>query len=227
MRNSSCPLHPYETYERFLAVSKTARGRAFLKREHVIPVECFHQRSPVTCLAACVRMVLHYYEVRIDELKFYKEAQLSKSYEGLCDACIAMPLIKRGFKVTTYWNGELDDWGVWTTELARLYKQHEKKAIKTKKYFRRKNADLKLIKHYVRHGMPVIAEVLAGKFYRTREIGTHMILIRGYTKEGLLICDPWGLQHHISDDHFKKAWIPSPRFGRSMIVIEPILKSRI
>jgi hypothetical protein len=108
-----------------------------------------------------------------------------------------------------------------------LYKQHEKKALKTKKYFRRKNADLKLIKHYVRHGMPVIAEVLAGKFYRTHEIGTHMILIRGYTKEGLLICDPWGLQHHISDEHFKKAWIPSPRFGRSMIVIEPILKSRI
>jgi len=225
MRNSSCPLHPYETYERFLAVSKTARGRAFLKREHVIPVECFRQRSSTSCLAACVRMVLHYYKTRIDELKFYKEAQLSRDFQGLCDACIAVPLIKRGYKVTTYWNGELEDWGVWTTELARLYARHEKKALKTKKYFRRKNATVSLIKHYVRHGMPVIAEVLAGKFYRTRDIGTHMILIRGYTKEGFLICDPWGAQHFISYRHFSKAWIPSKKFGNSMIVIEPILKS--
>lgn len=225
MRNSSCPLHPYETYERFLAVSKTARGRAFLKREHVIPVECFHQRSPVTCLAACVRMVLHYYGKKIDELKFYKEAQLSPDFQGLCDACIALPLIKRGFQVTTYWNGALEDWGVWTTDLARLYKKQEKRALKTKKYFRRKNATVEIIKHYVRHGVPIIAEVLAGKFYRTREIGTHMILIRGYNKKGFLICDPWATQYLISFSHFRKAWIPSRRFGNSMIVIEPISRS--
>ncbi len=217
----ACHLHPYENYDRFVAVSKTAKGRAFLKREHIIPIECFHQRLPVTCLAACVRMVLHYYNSKIDEVKFYREARLSRKYEGLCDACIALPLIKRGFKVTSYWNGALDDWGVWTTELAGLYAKHEKKALKTKKYFRKRNASVDIIKKLVRRGIPIITEVLAGKFYRTTEIGTHMVLIRGFTKEGFLICDPWGSQHFISYKHFSKAWIPSRKFGKSMIVIEP------
>jgi len=27
----------------------------------ILPLECFHQRTPDTCLAACVRMVLHYF----------------------------------------------------------------------------------------------------------------------------------------------------------------------
>jgi hypothetical protein len=220
-----CRLHPYENYDRFVAVSKTARGRAFLSKEHIIPIECFHQLSPVTCLAACVRMVLHYYGVKLDELKFYREARFNRKYEGLCDACIAMPLIKRGFKVATYWNGALEDWGVWTSELASLYAEHEKKALKTERYFKKQNASKELIQHLVHKGIPVIAEVLAGRFYRTTEIGTHMILIRGYTKHGFLICDPWGLQHFISYEHFDRAWIPSKRFGKSMIVITPTLRS--
>lgn len=196
------------------------------KRDIILPVECFHQRSPDTCLAACVRMVLQYYGDRIDELKFYHEARFGRQYPGLCDVCIAMPLIKRGFKITSYWDGHLDDWGVWTTDLAELYKEHEKKALRTKKYLRRRNASPDLIKKLVTKGIPVIAEVLAGKLYNTHEIGTHMILICGFNKQGFWMCDPWGLQHFISYKHFSKAWIPSRRFGRSMIVIEPISKSR-
>lgn len=217
-----CPLHPHEIYGEFHAWSKTERGRIVLKREYLLPVECFHQRLSVTCLAACVRMVLHYYGDPIDEVKFYRDAQLSKRYEGLCDACIAMPLIRRGFKVTTYWNGELEDWGVWTADLAKLYAEHERKALKTKKYAHRRNASIELIKRYVQKSIPVIAEVLAGRFYHSKEIGTHMILVRGFNKQGFFICDPWGMEHVISYEHFKKAWIPSKKFGRSMIVIEPI-----
>ncbi len=194
-------------------------------REVVLPIECFHQRSPDTCLAACVRMVLQYYGARIDELKFYHEARFGRQYPGLCDVCIALPLIKRGFKVFSYWNGRLDDWGVWTTDLAELYRDHEKKALKTKKYFRRTNASVQLIRKLVLQGKPIIVEVLAGKFYNTREIGTHMITICGFNKKGFWMCDPWGLQHFITYEHFSKAWIPSRRFGRSMIVIEPISKS--
>ena len=194
-------------------------------RELVLPVECFHQRSPDTCLAACVRMVLQYHGSRIDELKFYHEARFGRQYPGLCDVCIAWPLIKRGYKVTSYWNGHLDDWGVWTTDLAELYKEHEKKALKTKKYFRKINASVPLIKNFLKKGKPVIAEVIAGKFYNTREIGTHMITICGFNKHGFWMCDPWGMQHFITFEHFKKAWIPSRHFGRSMIVIEPISTS--
>jgi len=194
-------------------------------REIVLPVECFHQRSPDTCLAACVRMVLQYYGGRIDELKFYHEARFGRQYPGLCDVCIALPLIKRGFKVASYWNGRLDDWGVWISDLAELYKEHEKKALKTKKYFRRRNATVQLIRKLLVQGKPVIVEVLAGKFYNTREIGTHMITICGFNRKGFWMCDPWGMQHFITYEHFSKAWIPSRRFGRSMIVIEPISKS--
>ena len=194
-------------------------------REYALPVECFHQRSPVTCLAACVRMVVHYFGDHVDELDLYREARLSPEYPGLCDACIALPLIKRGYKVITYWDGKLEDWGVWTTDLAELYKAREKKALKTKKYVHRKNASFEIIKKYLLKGIPVTAEVLAGKFYRTNEIGTHMIMIRGFSKDGFLICDPWGMQHYITYEHFKKAWIPSNKFGRSMIVIMPISKS--
>ncbi len=195
-------------------------------REYAIPVECYHQRTATTCLAACVRMVVHYFGGRIDELQFYREARLTKEFPGLCDACIAMPLIKRGYKVISYWNGRLEDWGVWTPELASLYHAREHEAFKTNKYVRRRNASFVVIKKFLTQGIPVIAEVLAGKFYHTKEIGTHMILIRGFNKEGFLICDPWGMQHFISYEHFRNAWIPSRRFGRSMIVIMPISKSR-
>ena len=106
--------------------------------------------------------------------------------------------------------------------MAELYKEHEKKALKTKKYVRRKNASVQLIRKLLVQGKPVIVEVLAGKFYNTREIGTHMITICGFNKKGFWMCDPWGMQHFITYEHFSKAWIPSRRFGRSMIVIEPI-----
>jgi len=191
----------------------------------ILPLECFHQRTPDTCLAACVRMVLHYFGDSIDELAFYRKARFG-NYRGLCDVCIAVPLIKKGYKVTSFWNGKMEDWGVWTSDLAALYKDHEKKALKTRRYARKRNASLAIIKKCIKRGIPVIAEVLAGKFYRTHEIGTHMITIMGFNKKGFHICDPWGMGHFISYEHFKKAWIPSSKFGRSMIVIEPILKSK-
>jgi len=171
-------------------------------------------------------MTLRYYGEKIGELSFYREARLSSKYRGLCDACIAMPLIKRGYKVISYWNGKLEDWGVWTTDLAVLYKSHEKKAMKTKKYVRRKNASLPLIKRWLKKGVPVIAEVLAGRFYRTKEIGTHMILIIGFNKKGFIICDPWGDENFVFYKDFVKAWFPTKRFGRSMIVIEPTSRSK-
>lgn len=194
--------------------------------EYALPVEGFHQRSQYTCLASCVRMVLNYFGEKINELSFYRESQLSPDYPGLCDVCIASPLIKRGFKVTSYWNGRIEDWGVWTADLASLYKDRESKAMKTKKYSRHRNASLDMIKKFIIQGIPVIAEVFAGKFYGTNEIGTHMIMVRGFNRQGLLICDPWGMQHFISYPHFLKAWNPSKNFGRSMIVIQPISKSK-
>jgi hypothetical protein len=196
-----------------------------MHKEYALPVECYHQRSPDTCLAACVRMALHYFGDKIDELDFYHKARFGPKYPGLCDVCIALPLIKRGYSVISYWNGRLEDWGVWTSELSELYSKHEAAAFKTKKYHRRANASPELIKKYLTSGVPIIAEVLAGKFYRTREIGTHMILIRGFDKHGFLICDPWGMQHFVSYEHFQKAWVPSKRFGKSMIAVLPISKS--
>ena len=189
--------------------------------EYALPLQCHKQQRSYTCVAACVKMVLHYFGDKVDEVKFYKKCQLSPDFEGLCDVCIAPALSKLGYRLISYWNGRLEDWGVWTTDLANLYHAAEKRAKKMKCYSRRRNASLKTIKNYIDKGIPVIAEVLAGKFYGTHDIGTHTVVIRGYDKRGLNICDPYAGTNFLSYKRFLRAWIPSKRFGRSMMVIIP------
>ncbi len=190
-------------------------------RKYALPCQCHRQERWYTCVAACVKMVLHYFGDRIDELRFYRKSRLSPDFEGLCDVCIVPELARKGYTLVSYWNGRLEDWGVWTPELARLYRNAEKHARKLKAYVRRRNATLGIIKGFIDKGIPVIAEVLAGKFYGTRDIGTHTIVVRGYNKRGLLVCDPYAGHYLLSYRRFLRAWIPSRRFGRSMMVILP------
>lgn len=188
-----------------------------------IPFACYYQTTADTCLATCVKMVLAYYGTTIGEQSFYKQARF-KDYHGLCDAAIAMPLIKKGFTVTSYWNGNLADWGVWTPELQAIYRAHELAAKKTGKYHRKKNATLKTIKNYLDKNIPVIAEVFAGKFYHSHAVGTHMIVIIHYDNKGFYCCDPWGAQHFVKYERFMKAWRHNG-IGRSMIIIQPTWSS--
>lgn len=189
--------------------------------EYALPLQCHKQERSYTCVAACVKMVLNYFGDKIDEVKFYKKSQLSPDFEGLCDVCIVPELARKGYKVVSYWNGRLEDWGVWTQDLGKLYRDAEKRARKMQSYVRRRNATLKTIKTFIDNGIPIIAEVLAGKFYGTHDIGTHTVVIRGYNKRGLNICDPYAGTNFLSYRRFLRAWIPSKRFGRSMMVILP------
>ena len=192
-------------------------------RSVVLPVAYHHQRTPDTCLAACVKMVVEYYGGKVDELGFYNKARLSPKYEGLCDVCIVPELKKAGFRVVSYWDGKLEDWGVWTPDLAAAYVKAEKRARAKANYVHRRHATLQTIKDFVKKGIPIICEVLAGNFYRTKEVGTHMIVVTGYTPKGLYICDPWSRSRLISKEHFLRAWSPDGKF-RSMIVITPVKK---
>ncbi len=192
-----------------------------MRSECLLAVKYHHQQSPDSCLAACVKMAVQYFGSHLDELEFYRKSRFSRKYPGLCDVCIASTLIKMGYKVVSYWDGRMEDWGVWTDELAALYKRAEVKAKKTKKYVHKHNASLETIKSFIDKHIPVISEVLAGEFYNTHEIGTHMVLIRGYDKRGLHICDPWSGQGFITYEHFMRSWSPNKVFGRSLIVILP------
>lgn len=195
--------------------------RQFLHHNYALACPCHKQERSYTCVAACVKMALQYFGVKIDELKFYKKSRLSPDFEGLCDVCIVPELSRLGFKVVSYWNGRLEDWGVWTQDLARLYRNAEKRARRINSYVRRRNATVETIKGFIDKGIPVIAEVLAGKFYSSHDIGTHTIVIRGYNKQGFFVCDPYAGSYLLSYKRFVRAWIPSKRFGRSLMIILP------
>src|SRR3989338_7634852 len=174
-----------------------------------------------SCFPACVRMVLRYYGDDIDEKILSKRSSLP-GHKGCWDVKIGPILIKKGYNVTTFWDGSIEEW-VPKSKLIRAHEKQYRKAIE--QGLKHKNgATVSLIKKFIDNGTPVLTEISSDRFYRENLGYTHMIVIFGYDKSGLYFHDPdkkhGDKSRKISFVRFRNCWEKiSKDSGRSMFVI--------
>lgn len=173
-----------------------------------------------SCFPCCVRMVLAYYGDDVDERLLYKKAKLP-GHKGAWDVKIGPFLIKKGYNVTTYWDGEIGDWGN-AKLLKHAHLKAYKYAIKSCGLKHKKGASLELIKKLISKGIPVLTEVSQNKFYNEKLAGTHMVVVIGFDKTGFYLHDPSeGEKIKIHYRKFRDCWEKiQGNAGRSMVVIE-------
>ena len=190
------------------------------------------QSLSYSCFPSAVNMVLRFYGDAIDEKKLYREAIIPGG-KGTWDVKIAPFLIKKGYKVTTFWSGKIGEWG-YGPKLIRKYRKVYSEALKHGMRHRQ-DASIDLIKSFIDKGIPSLAEVSADKFYRRKMGVSHILVVVGYSNKYLFIHDPdiefGGKFKKVSINRFRRAWEKiapvsgwdiSPSAGRSMTVIEPL-----
>ncbi len=175
-----------------------------------------------SCFPACVRMVLKFYGDDIDEKKLCKNSSLS-GHKGCWDVKIGPIIIGKGYRVTTFWNGSIEEWNS-KSDIIRAHEKQYKKAIR-RGLKHKKDATVSLIKKFIDNGTPVLTEVSADRFYNEKLGYTHMVVIVGYDKSNFYFHDPRRLGgkklKKISINKFRKCWEKiSNDSGRSMFVIE-------
>lgn len=175
-----------------------------------------------SCFPAAIKMILRFYNDDIDERKLYKKSTLP-GHKGTWDFKIGPIIIRKGYRFTSYWNGPVESCCL-EPEIIKAYKAAYKKAIKIG-MGHKKNASVYLIKNLIGRGIPVIAEVHAGKFYNEKMEWTHVMVIFGYDRKNFYFHDPdkkyGGANKKISFSKFKKCWEKiSPDSGKSMSIIE-------
>ena len=142
-----------------------------------------------SCFASGVYMILKYYGDKINERKLYWGA-IIKGSEGAQDVKLAQALIKRGYKVTTFWNAPIEQWGFGNNpKFIRAYKREYTKALRLGMKHKR-NATVSLIKRFIDRNIPVLVEVNADKFYGKKVGYSHIIVILGYDAKNLHFNDP-------------------------------------
>jgi len=191
----------------------------------IIKVPFKKQVIDFSCFPAAVNAVLRFYGDEIDERSLYRKSIIKGHGKGSFDVKISQVLIKKGYDVTTFWNGFMEGSGLGKGAI-RIYKKEYKKALK-KGMVHKRNATISLIKKFIDKGIPVLTEVSAGKFYGTKAWWTHMIIVVGYDSKNFYVHDPdkyVGKKFKkITISKFRKCWeqISPLGVGRSMFVIVP------
>ncbi len=180
------------------------------------------QKLNDSCFPASVDMVLRYYGDLVNEKKLAASTKLSEQ-DGSSDVKIGQVLLRKGYNVTTFWNGSMHQWNE-EKSITRRYKKEYKKSLRLG-LKRKKNATLSLIKFFIDKNIPVLAEVSANKFYGRKLDYTHMVVVTGYDNRYFYINDPnkkIGGKKKITMRKFGKSWKNLySGFGRSMFVVTP------
>ncbi len=196
--------------------SKSLRG------SRVLDVPFRKQILANSCFPACVRMVLKFYGDDIDEKWLCKNSTLP-GHKGCWDVKIGPILIRKGYSVTSFWDGSIQDWNS-DSELIKAHQKEYKRAAK-QGLKHKKNATISLIKKFIDNNTPVLTEVSSDRLYREHFGYTHMVVIVGYDNKNFYFHDPdkthGGKNKKVSFGRFRKCWEKiSSDSGRSMIVIE-------
>ncbi|MBI4139834.1 C39 family peptidase [Candidatus Woesearchaeota archaeon] len=199
---------------------------ASIARKIILNVPFRKQLTESSCFPACIRMVLRYYGVVVDE-KWLWKCGMILPHTGTWDVTLAPVLKKLGYKTITYWSGSIDGWSnTVPLETREKYKDLYSKSVGSGVLVHRRNASISLMKKYILSGVPVLAEVNADIFYGEKCGWTHMIVIVGFSKNFFFFHDP---DKHFGGDflrvgfsRFRKSWENlSSLAGRSMFVILP------
>src|SRR3989338_836172 len=117
------------------------------------------QQTETSCFPACIRMILRYYGDDIDEKQLNKEGHNphhERNYDMRRDIIFAKELKKKGYHVTTYWNGVIEGWEL-PQHRHESYKKEYKNAIKNNIITHKRNATITTIEKYIDKKIPVIA----------------------------------------------------------------------
>lgn len=189
----------------------------------VLKVPYHKQGLKHSCFPCGVRMIGAFFGKPEQEKGLYLAGKLA-GHPGVWDAPIARRLIGKGWKVVTYWDGKIEGWGI-SKKTVREYNQEYRIAVKEGMEHKH-GATLKTIKDWIRHGVPVLTEVDANKFYCGKFDCTHMVLIVGFDDIGFILHDPephFGMRNvRITYSWFKKSWEHLGKHaGRSLFVLYP------
>lgn len=190
----------------------------------ILRVPLKRQKFNDSCFPASVDMVLRFYGDVVNEEKLASSTKLSEQ-DGSSDVKIGQVLLRKGYNVTTFWNGSIYQWNK-EKNIARLYKKEYKKSLRLG-LKKKKNATLSLMKFFIDKNIPVLAEVHASKFYGRKLDYTHMVVVTGYDKRYFYLNDPdkkLGGKKKMTLKRFGKSWKNLySGFGRSMFVVTPKL----
>ena len=175
-----------------------------------------------SCFPACVKMVLRYYGDDINEKALSKNSSLP-GHKGCWDVKIGPIIIRKGYRVTTFWDGSIEEWNS-KSDIIRAHEKQYKKSVR-QGLKHKKGATVSVIKKFIDNGTPVLTEVSSDKFYNEKLGYTHMIIIVGYDKNSFYFHDPGkkygGKNKKIPFVKFRNCWEKiSSDAGRSMFVIE-------
>ena len=141
------------------------------------------------------------------------------------DIIFAKELKKKGYHVTTYWNGVIEGWEL-PQHRHESYKKEYKNAIKNNIITHKRNATITTIEKYIDKKIPVIAEKIHHALhYGKKKTWNHIIIITGYTKKYFFIHDPdkWEGEKYkrITKKEFLNLWEKlSPKSGKMLYIIE-------
>lgn len=186
------------------------------------------QQREISCFPACIRMVLKYYGEKIDEKWLHSKGLPEKEERDLDykrDTIYAKILHKKNYKITSYWNGNIENLNL-SKKRYKAYKKEYETAVKKGILSHKRNASVKTIKNYLNKKIPLIAEVLhRALHYGKYHVWDHKVIITGYDKKYFYINDPdkWEGEKNkkIPIKEFLERWeYITPKSGRMLFIIE-------
>jgi len=191
------------------------------KTKVVLDVPHVQQISAKTSLAACAEMVLRHNGIELSQREIYQTAK-SGDRGPATDVGISLAIKDLGYKVVSWWNENKNAPDGWADMMQNFYWPIYWRAVQLGVLEKKEDADLFLIKELINKGVPVIAEVDNGKFYGGKTIGTHAIVIKGYSRAHFTYNDPLfqnGANKTIGFKKFEECWAENPFSMKSISVI--------
>ena len=154
----------------------------------MLKVPYHKQQTEISCLPACIKMVLNYYGDDVEELDLLEKGKIG-NHPGTWDAKLAPHIIKKGYYFESWWKDVKDP-----KLPKKILEEYRKSMAKAKKlgFKYQGEGSIEKIKKLIDKGIPVIVEVEAAKFYGKKSYEfTHVVVVNGYDGKGFFYLDPW------------------------------------
>ena len=188
-----------------------------------------------SCYIASIEMVLTYSGTKINQKTLYEKSKVldpenKNRILGCFEPDIMLALKNKGLKMDWWINYKSK------MKLSKLWQGYFKKYNSRLEHAKRlglikehKNANIFLIKQFLKKNIPVMIEVQTNAWYNFNKYDkneTHNVVVLGYEKGKFLVNDPFmpylgknGKDILISEKHLKISWEAPPYYRNSMSIL--------
>jgi uncharacterized protein YvpB len=201
----------------------------------LLKVPYIKQFNTHSCYVASAAMVMTFYGTKINQRTVYQKAKITapdnkKEVWGVLDADLMLAINNKDYRMDLWVNykPQIKQNKAWNS-LFWKYKTRLDKAKKLDMIIQHKNANISLIKRFIKKGIPVIIEVHSNTWFRLQRFSdaeTHNIVVLGYKSNKFIVNDPFmpylgtnGKNYEVTSRHLKAAWEAPPYFKNSMTIL--------